>query len=294
MDRSIRRNRLGKRSMWAKLAFPAMFFVTAFMLYPFVYSLVLSLYSHKGLTSTWQGIGNYKRLLKDSVFLKALGNNILFLAVQVPIMLILGLFFAYILQTKNLKFRGFFRMALFLPCITSLVAYSIVFRTMFQLDGMVNVLLMKLHLISSPIPWLNSRGWARALVVIALCWRWTGYNAMYYIAGLQNIPSEIIEAARIDGASPVQEFFRIIVPQLKQVIVFTSITSTIGTLQLFDEITTLTKGGPANSTMTASYYIFKQSFELNNNYGYSAAMSWVIVIIIAILSLIQLRATRED
>ena len=280
--------------MWAKLAFPAMFFVTAFMLYPFVYSLVLSLYSHKGLTSTWQGIGNYKRLLKDSVFLKALGNNILFLAVQVPIMLILGLFFAYILQTRNLKFRGFFRMALFLPCITSLVAYSIVFRTMFQLDGMVNVLLMKLHLISSPIPWLNSRGWARALVVIALCWRWTGYNAMYYIAGLQNIPSEIIEAARIDGASPVQEFFRIIVPQLKQVIVFTSITSTIGTLQLFDEITTLTKGGPANSTMTASYYIFKQSFELNNNYGYSAAMSWVIVIIIAILSLIQLRATRED
>lgn len=280
--------------MWARLAFPAMFFVTAFMLYPFVYSLILSLYSHKGLTAKWQGLGNYARLLKDAVFLKSLGNNLLFLAIQVPIMLILGLFFAYILQTKNLKGRAFFRMALFLPCITSLVAYSIVFRTMFQLDGMINQLLMKIHLISQPIPWLNSRGWARALVVIALCWRWTGYNAMYYIAGLQNIPMDIVEAARIDGCSPVQEFFRIVVPQLKQVIIFTSITSTIGTLQLFDEITTLTKGGPANATMTVSYYIFKQSFELNNNYGYSAAMSWVIVFIIAILSLIQLRATKED
>ena len=280
--------------MWARLAFPAMFFVTAFMLYPFVYSLILSLYSHKGLTAKWQGLGNYARLLKDAVFLKSLGNNLLFLAIQVPIMLILGLFFAYILQTKNLKGRAFFRMAMFLPCITSLVAYSIVFRTMFQLDGMINQLLMKIHLISQPIPWLNSRGWARALVVIALCWRWTGYNAMYYIAGLQNIPMDIVEAARIDGCSPVQEFFRIVVPQLKQVIIFTSITSTIGTLQLFDEITTLTKGGPANATMTVSYYIFKQSFELNNNYGYSAAMSWVIVFIIAILSLIQLRATKED
>ena len=117
---------------------------------------------------------------------------------------------------------------------------------------------------------------------------------MYYIAGLQNIPRDIMEAARIDGCNSVQAFFKVIVPQLKQVIVFTSVTSTIGTLQLFDEITMLTKGGPGNSTLTASYYIFKQSFELNNNYGYSAAMSWVIVLIIAVLSVFQLKATKED
>ncbi len=280
--------------MWAKLSFPALFMVTAFMLYPFIYSLILSLYNHKGLTSTWVGLGNFSRLLNDKVFLKALGNNILFLVIQVPIMLVLGLFFAYLLQTDNLKFRGFFRLALFLPCITSLVAYSIVFRTMFEYDGLVNQILMKLNIVSGPVPWFNDRTCARALIVFALCWRWTGYNAMYYIAGLQNVPRDIIEAARIDGCNPFQEFFRIVVPQLKQVIIFTSITSTIGTLQLFDEVTTLTKGGPANGTMTVSYYIFKQSFELNNNYGYSAAMSWVIVLIIAALSLIQLKATKED
>lgn len=280
--------------MWAKLALPAMFFVTAFMLYPFVYSLFLSFFSHKGLSSTWVGFGNFARMMKDKVFLKALGNNILFLALQVPIMLVLGLFFAYLLQTDRLKGRGFFRMAIFLPCITSLVAYSIVFRTMFMNDGLINQLLMKMNLISRPIQWMTNKNLARLVVIIALCWRWTGYNAMYYIAGLQNIPRDIIEAARIDGCNMFQEFFRIVVPQLKQVIIFTSITSTIGTLQLFDEIQTLTKGGPANGTMTVSYYIFKQSFELNNNYGYSAAMSWVIVLIIALLSIIQLRATKED
>ena len=185
-------------------------------------------------------------------------------------------------------------MALFLPCITSLVAYSIVFRTMFMNDGLINQLLMRLQIIEKPIQWMTNKNLARMVVIIALCWRWTGYNAMYYIAGLQNIPRDMIEAARIDGCNMFQEFFKIVVPQLKQVIIFTSITSTIGTLQLFDEIQTLTKGGPANGTMTVSYYIFKQSFELNNNYGYSAAMSWVIVILIALLSVIQLRATKEE
>ena len=294
MHMKLFKQKLNDKTMWAKLAFPAMFCVTVFMLYPFVYSLILSLYSHKGLYSEWVGLGNYVRMMQDQVFRKALGNNLLFLAVQVPIMLVLGLLYAYILQTDRLKFRGFFRMALFLPCVTSLVAYSIVFRTMFMNDGLINQILLKLNLISQPIQWLTNKTTARIVVILALCWRWTGYNAMYYIAGLQTIPRDMIEAARIDGCNVFQEFFKVVVPQLKQVIIFTSITSTIGTLQLFDEVTTLTKGGPANSTMTVSYYIFKQSFELNNNYGYSAAMSWVIVVLIAALSLIQLRATKEE
>lgn len=290
----VSRSTLRKKSMWVKLAFPIMFCVTAFMLYPFVYSIVLSLYSHKGLNKTFVGLGNYVKMFKDLTFVKALGNNFLFLIIQVPIMLVLGLFFAYLLQTDNLKCKGFFRMAIFLPCVTSLVAYSLVFRTMFQFDGLINQLLMRFHLTSAPIPWLSDRGWARVLVIFALCWRWTGYNAMYYIAGLQSIPRDIVESARIDGCNSVQAFFKIVVPQLKPVIVFTSVTSTIGTLQLFDEITTLTQGGPANATMTVSYYIYKQSFEMGNNFGYSAAMSWVIVLIIAVLSLIQLRVTREE
>ena len=163
MKLKLSRNKVNDKTMWAKLAFPAMFFVTAFMLYPFVYSIILSLYSHKGLTSTWQGLGNYARLLQDKIFLKALGNNILFLAIQVPIMLVLGLFFAYLLQTDNLKCRGFFRTALFLPCVTSLVAYSIVFRIMFQNDGLINQILMNLGIIEYPIQFFTNRVLARAV-----------------------------------------------------------------------------------------------------------------------------------
>ena len=287
-----------KRSLtsgsWVSFSLPAIFFVTVFMLYPVVYSLVLSLYSHQGLTSTFVGLGNFKRLLSDSIFWNSLLNNVLFLAIQVPIMLFLGLLFAYLLQTDGLKCRGFFRMALFLPCITSLVAYSIVFRTMFQFDGLINSALQAIHVITEPIPWLTDKNWARALIIMALCWRWTGYNAMYYIAGLQNITRDTIEAARMDGANKFQEFFHIVVPQLKQVIVFTSITSTIGTLQLFDEIANLTNGGPSNSTLTVALYTYQQSFLHANNFGYAAAISWVIVLMIAGLSLVQLRLTREE
>ena len=274
---------------WLKFSFPAIFFVTLFMLYPIVYSLFLSLFKHKGLKATFVGLNNYIELFQDSVFRKSLGNTLLFLIVQVPVMLCLGLFFAYILQTKNLRFRNFFRMALFVPCITSAVAYSIVFRTLFQVDGMINQLLMNINVISEPIPWLTETGWARVLVIIALCWRWTGYNAMYYIAGLQNIPRDIIEAARIDGVNPVQEFFRIIVPQLKQMIIFTSITSTIGTLQLFDESVNLTAGGPGKATMTLTHYIYNISFVETPKFNYAAALSVFILVVVAVLSAIQMK-----
>ena len=278
---------------WVAFSLPAIFCVLAFMLYPVIYSLVLSFYSHQGLMSTFVGIGNFKRLLSDGIFWSSLFNTLLFLAIQVPIMLLLGLFFAYLLQTDGLKGRGFFRMALFLPCITSPVAYSIVFRTMFQFDGLINGILQSLHLIDNPISWLTEKNFARVVIIIALCWRWTGYNTMYYIAGLQNVSKDTLEAARIDGANAFQEFFHIVVPQLKQVIVFTSITSTIGTLQLFDEVVNLTSGGPANATLTVALYTYQQSFLNANNFGYSATISWVVVFMIAGLSLVQLRLTRE-
>ena len=125
------------RTVWFRLSLPMIICVASFMLYPFVYSLVLSFYSHKGLASSFVGAGNYVKMFHDPTFVKALGNNLLFLAIQVPLMLVLALFLAYLLETKDLKWVGFYRTALFLPCVTSLVAYSLVFRTMFQFDGLV-------------------------------------------------------------------------------------------------------------------------------------------------------------
>lgn len=282
-----------QKGRWFRFSAISIILSLVFMVYPVLYLMYISAHSYKGLKSTFVGLGNFARLFKDTIFWQALGHNFIFLIIQVPIMLVLGLLFANLLNSKDLKFKGFFRLALFLPCVTSLVAYSLVFKMLFQIDGLVNHFLMAIHLVSRPINWLNDPFWAKVSIVIALCWRWTGYNMMFYISGLQNIPSTTIEAARIDGANRLQEFFYVVVPQLKQVILFTSITSTIGTIQLFDEVVNITAGGPSNATMTASQYIYNHSFVYSANFGYSAAMSWVVVVIVAALSMIQFVVTRE-
>lgn len=282
-----------KKGRWFRFSGLAIGFSSVFMLYPIVYSIYLSLHTYRGMSVTFSGIQNFTRIMKDQLFWRALLNSFTFLIIQVPIMLFLGLILAYLLQDPNIKGKGFFRMALFLPCVTSLVAYSIVFKTLFQVNGLINRCLMGLHMIQTPINWLTDGFWAKVAIIIALCWRWTGYNTMFYIAGLQNIPRDTFEAARIDGANKLQEFFWVVIPQLKSMIIFTSITSTIGTIQLFDEIVNLTEGGPSNATMTVSLYIYNHSFVYSSNFGYSAAMSWVVVAIIAMLSLIQIKLSKD-
>ncbi len=122
---------------------------------------------------------------------------------------------------------------IFLPCATSLVSYAMIFRTLFAVDGFVNTILMNLNIVNVPINWLGQPTSAKAVIIIALIWRWTGYNMIFYLAGLQNIDSAIYESARIDGAGPVRTMLNIVIPQLRQVILMTAITSTTGTLQLF-------------------------------------------------------------
>ena len=282
-----------KRSKWFRFSALAIAFTCVFMLYPIGYSIYMSMHTYQGVTATFAGAANFVRAFQDKILWKSLLNTTVFLLVQVPIMLILGMVLAYLLQSPWLRARGLFRMALFLPCVTSLVAYAIVFKTLFQIDGLINQCLLALNLIQEPIKWLTDGFWAKVAIIIALCWRWTGYNMMFYIAGMQNISRETFEAARIDGANKLQEFFLVVIPQLKPMIIFTSITSTIGTLQLFDEVQNLTAGGPSNETMTAALYIYNPSFVYSSNFGYSAAISWIVVVIIAVLSLLQLKLTND-
>jgi len=257
--------------------------------YPMFKALILSFKTGIGQNMKWAGTANYERIFEDKVFQGTLFNNFLYLIIQVPIMLILALLLASLLNSRNLKFKGLFRTAIFLPCATSLVAYSIVFRSMFSLDGFVNSVLLNAGIITTKINWLTNTGSARAVIIIALIWRWTGYNMLFYLAGLQNIEGSIYEAARIDGAGPLKLLTKITVPILQPIILLTSIMSTIGTLQLFDESFNLTNGGPANSTMTMSHYIYKVSFLNTPKFGYAAAMSFVILIIVAVLSFVQMK-----
>ncbi|WP_412989176.1 carbohydrate ABC transporter permease [Pediococcus siamensis] len=266
-----------------------------FMIYPILDSIRLVFSSVSGDSSKFVGLGNFVRLLHDSVFWSSLGNSFLYLIIEVPIMLIMAMILAVVLNSKKLKLRGFWRLLIFLPCVTSLVSYSVLFKMLFASDGLINIFLMKtLHLISSPIPWLTSPGMAKVVIILALLWRWTGYNMIFFLAGIQNISEETYEAARIDGASYFQQFLHITLPALRPIILFTAVQSTISTLQLFDEPMNITAGGPNNSSMTIAMYIYNVSFKFVPNFGYAASLSYAVMFIILVLSLIQMRVVRND
>ena len=273
---------------WAFLT-PAVILIVIMSFYPMIKALIVSFQSGVGSSIKWVGLSNYARMFKDKIFIQALGNNFIYLIIQVPIMLILALILAFMLNNKNLKFKGLFRTAIFLPCATSLVSYAIIFRSLFAVDGFVNQVLIKLGILETGYNFLTNPTSARAIIIIALIWRWTGYNMVFYLAGLQNIDYNVYEAAKIDGASPFQSFWKITVPLLKPVILLTAIMSTNGTLQLFDESVNLTGGGPANATITMSHYIYNVSFKYVPNFGYSAAMAYLILILVAILAFFQMK-----
>ena len=272
---------------------PALALLGIFMVWPILWSLWMSFQVGRGINTKFGGLANIIRLTEDPVFLRALGNTLTFLVIQVPIMILLALVFASVLNSANLKFKGFFRTALFLPCVTSLVAYSILFKSMFSLDGVVNNFLMSTYIISEPIPWLGDPFWAKTVIILAITWRWTGYNMIFYLAAMQNIDRSIYEAAKIDGIPPYAQFFRITVPMLKPVVLFTAIISTIGTLQLFDEVINITQGGPSDSTITLSLYIYQLTFKFMPSFGYAATVSYTIVLLVAVLSFVQFALARD-
>ncbi|MQW22531.1 MULTISPECIES: carbohydrate ABC transporter permease [unclassified Lactococcus] len=261
--------------------------ISVFVFIPMVYALITSFQTGLPLAMKFDGFANYKRLLSDQMFLKAFTNTFIFLLFQVPIMLFLAIIISNFLNDKKLKFKGVFRTAIFLPCITSMVSYSLIMKTLFAPNGVVNNFLMNIHLISTPIGWLTDPVWAKVLIILAITWRWTGYNMIFFLSGMQNINPEIYEAASLDGATKWQQLIKITIPNLKPIILFTGITSTIGTLQLFDEVVNITNGGPANATSTLSFYIYNLSFRYTPDFGYAAAVSFVIVFFTVILSIIQ-------
>lgn len=273
---------------WVFLA-PASILIFVFSFWPMFQAFLTSL--KRGLPTAltysdplWR---NYQRMLSDKVFVQSVTNTVTYLIVQVPIMLVLAIILASLLNNKDLKFRGVFRTCIFLPCATGLVAYSMIFRTLFTYDGMVNNLLMHFGFLAEPINWLNDPFYAKVVIILGLIWRWTGYNMVFFLSGMQGIDYSIYEAARIDGANQYQQLMKITIPLLKPIILVTGIMSTNGTLQLFDESVNLTRGGPANMTITMSHYIYNTMFTKNPNFGYAAAMSFVILIMVAILSAIE-------
>ncbi|MCR5097856.1 MAG: sugar ABC transporter permease [Lachnospiraceae bacterium] len=282
---------------WAFLA-PATILIFVMSFWPMIQAFIMSLKKGPAANMVWQEplFKNYTRILQDKTFLTSMGNTFLYLIIEVPIMLILAILLAQILNNRDLKFRGGFRTMVFMPCAVSLVSYALIFKSLFATQGLINSALMHLHIISENINWLGTTGTARAVIIMGLIWRWTGYNMVFYLAGLQNIEYSVYEAAKIDGANGWKTFWGITVPLLRPVIVMTFIMSINGTLQLFDESVNLTNGGPSNSTITMSHYIWNQSLGVGvAKFGYASALAFVVFIMVGILAFINLKVgdTRD-
>ncbi|MCD8152376.1 MAG: sugar ABC transporter permease [Clostridiales bacterium] len=266
---------------------PASAMIAVMSFYPMIKAFVMSLQTGSGSRTEFSGFYNYIRMFQDKIFVRSIGNTFLYLAIEVPIMLVLAILLAQVLNNQHLKFKGVFRTCVFLPCATSLVSYAIIFRFLFATDGFVNHMLQALHITSENINFIGTASTAKFVIIFALIWRWTGYNMVFFLAGLQNIEYSVYEAAQIDGANGWKTFWSITVPLLRPVIVMTGIQSINGTLQLFDESMNLTNGGPANATITMSHYVYNKAFVNASGFGYACAMAFLIFIMVAILAAIS-------
>ena len=279
---------------WIFLA-PATIMIAVMSFYPMIRAFIISLQTGAGANMRFADpiFSNYKRIMMDKVFQQSIVNTFLYLIIQVPIMLVLAILLAQLLNNKDLKFKGFFRTCVFLPCATSLVSYSLIFRSMFATDGLVNSVLMKLGILSTGYNFLGNATSAKIVIIIALIWRYSGYYMIFFLSALQNTDKSVYEAAKIDGANFRQSFFKITMPILKPIIFLTSIMAVTNTLQLFDEVVNLTGGGPGNATRTISEYIYDLSFNYVPNYGYAAAVSYVVLVIIVLITIVQKKVTGD-
>ena len=269
---------------------PAALLIAVMAFWPMIQAFIMSLQTGSSANMQWSEpiFNNYTRMFQDKLFLRSVGNTFLYLIIQVPIMLILAILLAQLLNNKHLRLKGFFRTCIFLPCATSLVSYSLIFKSLFATDGLINSVLVHLGILESNYNFLGNAASAKAVIIIALIWRWTGYNMVFYLAGLQNIEYSVYDGWKT--------FWGITVPLLKPTIIMTFIMSINGTLQLFDESVNLTNGGPANATITMSHYIYNNSLGQGvANFGYATAMSFFVFIIVAILAFINMKVgdTRD-
>lgn len=274
---------------------PALVCMIIFVFYPLVHSFIFSFQKGTFGNMQWCGGANYNSLFQTGRFWTDIGNTFLFLVIQVPIMTLLALLIAVLLNNQHLKFKGLLRTCIFLPCVVSLVAGSLIFNALFKCDanqapGLINAVF------GIDTNWFHDPWAARFMIIILMTWRWTGYNMIFFLSGLQNINPSIYESCKIDGSGPVRTFFRVTAPQMMPTIVFVTITSTIGTLQLFDEVNTLF---PANAEQvgveTATMFIYTFAFPKSGigQPGLASSGAFMVMVLVVILSILQNMLTKE-
>ncbi|TFD35103.1 sugar ABC transporter permease [Cryobacterium sp. TMT1-19] len=288
----------GRRKMtWIAWGFAAPFMIlfVVFMAGPIFASFVMSFtdLTTRDLRSPFNvnfiGLENYLNLFQDPRFLKALSNTAVFVIVGVPLTIVLALLVALALNNGINKFRTVFRVGYYAPVVTSIVAIAIVWKFILQPDGLLNGFL-SIFGVSGP-NWLEDTAFALPSLIAMAIWRNIGTLMVIFLAGLQGVGQEQVEAAMMDGAGPVQRFFNVVVPALRPTLLFAAVITGIGFLQFFEEPFVMTRGGPLDATLSTAMYTFNQ-FGFGN-YSYASAASYVLFLGIVVLSLVQFRFLRQ-
>jgi len=282
---------------WAFVA-PALLVIAVFFLLPVLAALALSftdfdlyaLADSRNLRLV--GFQNYVRLLANPLFWQALGNTLYFVVVGVPLSIAVSFGAALLLHSRLARFRGFFRTALFAPVVTTLVAVAVVWRYLFDTrHGWLNYTLGAIGV--HPIDWLGDPHWAMPAIIVFAVWKSFGYNMIILLAGLQGIPDELYEAARIDGASAWRQLRDVTIPMLAPIVVMVSILTIAGYFQLFAEPYVMTQGGPLQSTVSVLYFMYEEGFKWWN-LGSASAVAFVLFLLIFALTVVQLRLARWE
>jgi len=282
---------------WA-FAAPFVILFGVFLAFPILASFLLSFTSF-GLRDIANPVGtsviglkNYVDLLADPKFWKALFNTFYFVVVGVPVTLVIGLLIATALSRGVTRFRTAFRVGYYLPVITSIVAIAVVWRFLLNPDsGLINMLLGSLG-IKGPA-WLADPLFAMPSIIAMAVWRNLGFAMVVFLAGLQTIPSSLYESASIDGAGRWQAFRYVTIPMLRPTILFMTVITTIGYLQLFEEPFVMTLGGPLDSTLSITMYMYQQGFTFFHQ-GYASAIAYVLFVIVALIAFLQFKFLRSD
>jgi ABC-type sugar transport system permease subunit len=282
---------------WAFSA-PFLILFLAFLALPILASFILSFTDFSlgnlvdPLSAPFVGLNNYIKLVHDPKFLQAALNTTFYVVFGVVLNLAVGLLAAVALNRGITRFRAVFRVGYYLPVVTSIVAVAVIWRFLFNVDfGLVNGLLQLVG-VRGP-DWLGNPTLALPVIIALMVWRNFGNAMIIFLAGLQGIPNELYEAARIDGANRWQEFRSITLPMLRPTMLFLTVLTTIGFLQVFEEPFVMTQGGPLNKTLSISMLVYQQAFNFFHQ-GYASAMAYTLFIVIAAITLLQFRVLRSQ
>jgi len=271
--------------------FPALILLSIFVVFPIGLGSLLSLFRYNAVSQPhFVGIGNFKEIFSDPVARTALFNSILYLIV-VPV-LQLGSILLALLLNREMKGIRIFRMLFYIPVVTSIVVVALAWKWLLAENGLLNGVLLSIHLIRNPIHWLTDPSIALYSVMLVTLWKGLGYYMVIYLAGLQGIDPQYEEAAKLDGASSLQIFRRITIPLLKPTIAFCTMISCIAALKVFAEIYVMTEGGPLYSTTTAVYDIF-DLFMNQLRLGYASSLGVILAVVIGLLSYLNYRFFKQ-